>query len=309
MISGRLSKQLQHGLSLVELLVALAVSMVVVIAASAFFLASGQSRDTQESASILQDNARFATDIITRNIQQAGYQNYIWGSAGAGFRREVAPPTDGEPDLRGYNNSAAGTSTDHGLHDRSANRVNGSDTLVLRFQGSGVTTGDGSIIDCMGRPQPEPVSAGDRVYSVFEVRQSSGAEPELRCKYYSTSSGVGVFSSEVVVRGVETLQFMYGVDTDGDTYVDKWLNAKEVSPTSSTTPVDDWAKVKSVRVGMVLRSADRVAVAATTGSSTSTLAPLGSNFTQNNGDTLVVNSNDGRLRRVVTFTVNLRNPL
>jgi type IV pilus assembly protein PilW len=310
MSSRKLSVQRQRGLSLVELLVALAISMIIVIAAATFFLTSGRSRDTQEAASLLQDNARFATDLITRNIQQAGYQNYIWDSAGAGFRREVAPPSDGEPDLRGYNNSAAGTNTDHGLHDRSTNRVAGSDTLVARFQGSGVTAGDGSIIDCMGRPQPEPVSAGDRAYSIFEVRQPSGsAEPELRCKYYSTSSGVGAFSSEVIVRGVETLQFLYGVDTNGDTFVDKWLNAAEVSPTSSTTPVNDWAKVKSVRVGMVLRSPDRVSVAATTGSSTGTLAPLGSNFTQNNGDTLVVNSNDGRLRRVVTFTVNLRNAL
>lgn len=304
----RLPKQLQIGLSLIELLVALAISLVVVIAAAAFFLTSGRTRDTQESASLLQDNARFATDIITRNIQQAGYQNYIWSSAGASFRREVAPPSDDEPDLRGFNDTAAGTDLDHGVHGRSTNRVNRSDTLVARFQGSGLTTGDGSMIDCLGRPQAEPVSAGDRAYSIFEVRQSSSStEPELRCKTYN--SATGVFSSEVIVRGVETLQFMYGVDTNADTFVDKWLNAAEVSPAGSTTVKDDWAKVKSVRVGMVMRSPDRVSVAATTGSSTSTLVPLGSNFTQSNGDTLVVNSNDGRLRRVVTFTVNLRNIL
>jgi Tfp pilus assembly protein PilW len=92
MSSRKLSVQWQRGLSLVELLVALAISMIIVIAAATFFLTSGRSRDTQEAASLLQDNARFATDLITRNIQQAGYQNYIWDSAGAGFRREVAPP-------------------------------------------------------------------------------------------------------------------------------------------------------------------------------------------------------------------------
>ena len=111
------------------------------------------------------------------------------------------------------------------------------------------------------------------------------------------------------MRGVEMLQFMYGVDTGTDTFVDKWLNAAEVSPTASTTPIADWAKVKSVRVGMILRSPNRVTVAAGT---TTTMAPLGSNFSQSNSsfpDTLVVNNSDGRLRRVVTFTVNLRNPL
>ena len=298
-------RQFQTGLTLVELMVSLVISMTIVIAASSFYLGSGRSRDSQEAASILQDNARFATEIITRNIQQAGYQNYIWSTQGAAGRREVMAPPDSEPDLRGYNNSAAGTSTDHGVHDRSTNRVNNSDTLVVRFQGSGASPGDGSMIDCLGRPQPEPTVAGDRAYSVFEVRQSSATtEPELRCKYYN--SATSTFSSEVVVRGVEKLQFMYGVDTNGDTYVDRWRNASEVDVTSNA--ISDWSVVRSVRVGMVLRYPGRTTVGAS-GSGTTTLAPLGTNFSQGVNDNLVVDRGDGFLRRVVTFTVNLRNSL
>lgn len=296
----------QRGLTLIELLVSLAISMVIVIAAASFYLSSGRSRDTQEAASVLQDNARFATDIITRNIQQAGYQNYIWDTKGALGRREVLAPSDGEPDLRGYNNTAAGTSTDNGAHNRSTNRVNSSDTLVVRFQGSGTAPGDGSMIDCLGRPQPEPTVAGTRAYSIFELRQATGSlEPELKCKFYN--SATGLFTSEVVIRGVETLQFMYGVDTNNDSFVDKWLNAAEVDAISGNV-LSDWARVRSVRVGMVLRSPDRVTVNSSSTGST-TFAPLGINFTQSNGDTLVANSSDGRLRRVVTFTVNMRNPL
>lgn len=312
-MSSRSIRRVQRGLTLVELLVSLVISMVIVIAAASFYLSSGRSRDTQEAASVLQDNARFATEIITRNIQQAGYQNYIWSTAGAAGRREVLAPSDGEPDISGYNNTAAGTSTDNGVHNRSNNRINNSDTLIVRFQGSGTSpSGDGSMIDCLGRPQPDPTFAGERVYSIFEVRQSStSVEPELKCKYSSWTSGVQTYTSEVVVRGVEMLQFMYGVDTDGDSFVDKWLNAAEVNPGGSTTAIADWSKVKSVRVGMVLRSPDRVTVASSAGGTT-TMAPLGANFTQSNvsyPDTLVVNSSDGRLRRMVTFTVNLRNPL
>jgi type IV pilus assembly protein PilW len=302
------AKRTQQGFTLVELMVSLVLTMVIVIAAASFFISSGRSRDTQEGASVLQDNVRFATDIITRNIQQAGYQNYVWSSAGAQMRREVVATTGSEPDIRGYNNTAAGSSLDNGVHDRTANRINNSDSLVLRFQGSGSPSGDGSIIDCLGRPQPDPVDLTSRAYSIFEVQQRTGnAEPELRCKYNNISSGI--FTSEVIVRGVETLQFMYGVDTNNDSYIDKWLNAAEVSPTSSTTVVADWARVKSVRVGMVLRSPGPVTVAPTSGTSTVTLAPLGANFSQNVSDTLVVNNSDGRLRRVVTFTVNLRNAI
>jgi type IV pilus assembly protein PilW len=301
---GRLG---QGGLTLVELLVSMTLSLVIVIAASAFFLNSGRTRDTQDEASQMQDNIRFTTDLITRNLQQAGFQNYMWASAGAVNRREVIPAADGEPDVRGYNDSAAAGSIDHGEHGRSTNRVNNSDTLVIRFQGSGASPGDGSMVDCLGRPQPEPLLAGDRAFSIFEVRQAAGAEPELRCKYFN--SATGNYISEPIVRGVESLQFMYGVDTNADSFIDKWLNAAEVSPTVSTTALADWARVRSVRVGMVFRSPNRVAVPASSAASSVTLQPLGTNLSQSANDRLTVSSTDGRLRRVVTFTVNLRNAL
>jgi len=293
-------------LTLIELLVALAISMVIVIAAAAFFLGSSRSRDTQDAAGTLQENARFATDIITKSIQQAGYQNYIWSTVGASMRREVSPPADGEPDLRGYNNSAAAGGADNGVHNRTANRVNNSDTLIIRFQGSGAGSGDGSMIDCRGKPLPEPDLLVTRGFSIFEVRPgSTTVEPELRCKYGSTASGVLVFVAEPVVRGVESLQFMYGVDTDSDTVIDRWRNAAEVDAATQ------WPQVRAVRVGMVLRSPDRVTVTSSA-AGTTTVAPLGASFSQNlpaAPDSLVVDPKDGRLRKVVTFTVNLRNTL
>lgn len=299
-----------RGLTLVELLVALAISLVIVIAASAFFLSSSRSRDTQDGASQLQDNARFATEMITKNIQQAGYQNYIWNTAGAVARREVSPPSDEQPDIRGFNNSAAGSGIDFTSstwgHNKTTNRVNNSDALVVRFQGSGSGSGDGSIIDCMGRPQPEPAVAGDRAYSIFEVNQSGTGEPELRCRYV-TATGV---ATEPIVRGVESLQLLYGVDTDADAVADTWKNAQEVdNGCLAAACITNWQQVRVVRVGMVFRSPTAVAVTAVSG--TSTLSPLGANFSQGSvsPDTLTVNSSDGRLRKVVTFTVNVRNTL
>lgn len=307
----------QGGLTLIELMVALAISLLIVIAAASFFLNSSKTRETQEAASLLQDNARYATEILTKSIEQTGYQNYAWGSSGATVRREVVAPSDGEPDIRGYNNTAAGTSLNNGAHNTATNRVNNSDTLIIRYQGSGTAPGDGSMIDCRGEPQPESSTVTARAYSIFEVRRDSAtSEPELRCKYYNAATSL--FSAERIVRGVETFQVMYGVDTNSDSFVDKWLNAAEVNPGGDTTALVDWAKVKSVRVGMVLRSPGRVVDAAPL---STTLKPLGANFSQDVNDNYVgdsasstpaeghFNASDGRLRKVVTFTVNLRNPL
>lgn len=300
----------QHkGLTLVELLVALAISLVIVIAAAALFLGSSRSRDTQDGASQLQDNARFATEVITRNIQQAGYQNYIWNSTGAIARREVSPSADGQPDIRGYNNAPGGSFSGFGGtswgHNKPSTRVNNSDVLVTRFQGAGAASGDGSIIDCRGAPQAETAVGVDRAFSVFEVYESSTGEPELGCRYQGSTQVVPI------VRGVESLQVLYGVDTNGDSIADSWKNANEVdNGCTGVACVAKWQQVRVVRVGMVLRSPTAVAVSSATG--TSTVAPLGANFSQGIAaapDTLTVNNTDGRLRKVVTFTVNIRNTL
>jgi type IV pilus assembly protein PilW len=298
---------LQYGLTLVELLVSVVISSFIVIAATSFFVGTSRSRDTQDAAALLEDNARFATDLITRNLQQAGFQNYQWDAnpARQALIREViaAGSSDGEPDIRGYNNSATGSDLDQGAHDRATARVNNSDTLVVRFHGANNAAGsaaDGSMIDCLGRSQPATTSVTDRVFSIFEVRQT-GSEPELYCKYKASSG----FSREVIVRGVESFQVMYGVDNNADSFVDKWLDAKQVDALSANA-LNAWARVRSVRVGMVMRSPNRVALASSAGS----YKPLGDNFTSSSdtGSTLTV-SDDGRLRRVVTFTVNLRNNL
>ena len=79
----------QAGFSIVELLVSLAISSIIVLASTAFFLNSSRSRDAQDAAGLLQDNARFLTEILTKNIQQTGYQNYIYNRDGAKNRREL----------------------------------------------------------------------------------------------------------------------------------------------------------------------------------------------------------------------------
>ena len=300
----------QQGLTLVELLVSLAIASTTMVAVSALYLGASGSRDTQEAAALLQDNARFVTELLTRQLQQAGYQSLLWTpdpQAQALLREGLATGSlDGEPDLRGHNNSATGSGADHGQHDRASNRINHSDTLVVRHHGASNALGaDGSMVDCLGRAQAAPTPANATVRSVFDGRRASATgEPELRCKYRTASGG---FASEVLVRGVEVLQLLYGVDTDGDAVADQWLNARQVDA-MNTDPQRAWAAVRAVRVGLVLRSPQR----ATVTDASASLQPLGPHLTPADGTDPGASfsaSNDGRLRRVLTFTVHLRNPL
>jgi type IV pilus assembly protein PilW len=60
-------------LSLVELLVALGVGLLLTAAVSQIFLSSRQTERLQDAMSQVQDNGRFALDLIVSDLQQVGY--------------------------------------------------------------------------------------------------------------------------------------------------------------------------------------------------------------------------------------------
>lgn len=62
-----------RGISLVELLVGITVSMLTVLAITQVFLASEEQRRVPSSLATTQVNAILALDAIQRDIQQAGY--------------------------------------------------------------------------------------------------------------------------------------------------------------------------------------------------------------------------------------------
>ncbi len=63
----------QHGLSLVEILIAITISVVLLAGVEKVFVSSKQTYRVQDALSRVQENARFAADFLTRNIRMAGY--------------------------------------------------------------------------------------------------------------------------------------------------------------------------------------------------------------------------------------------
>ena len=62
-----------HGLTLVELLVAMTLGLLITLAAVAALLVGQQGFRSIDAASQVRDNTRFASDIMRRVILQAGY--------------------------------------------------------------------------------------------------------------------------------------------------------------------------------------------------------------------------------------------
>lgn len=310
----------QHGLSLVELLVALTLSTLIALAGVASLTVARQGINSVDASSQLEDNARFATSLMRRLIVQTGYLEEKYAmDFGSEFKMGAA--SDIEPNLKGFNDAlynqalVIGTST-----TPSASLVNGSDMLVLRYQAgeTAVNSGvaDQTMINCSGGTATvtAAINATDRMVSVFHVATSAQTgEPSLMCTWVNDA---GTWSTQPLIEGVESMQILYGVDgvtasaaptAVPDSVPEAYLRADQLTAPSNADTLLNWRRVRSVRIGLVLRgppgSAPESAVPAQ--------YPLGAAGVMDSADDTgseFAAQTDGRLRQTVTFTVHLRNP-
>ena len=63
----------QRGLSLVEIMIAVTISVVLLAGVGKIFVSSKQTYRVQDALSRVQENGRFAADFLSRGIRMAGY--------------------------------------------------------------------------------------------------------------------------------------------------------------------------------------------------------------------------------------------
>ena len=338
------ARRFQNGLTLIELLVALAVGLIVVLVATTALVISQQGYRTVDSSTQLRDRERFAIDLLSRVIVQAGYQDY--GSTNIALRSTAnLAGINPEPDIFGWNNAVYATPGNLALSgiteivngNRPTSSLctaadtsckNGSDILVVRYQGatshSDTTKPDNSMINCRGEGEIglKFNDVNDRAFSIFHVTRGVNGEPSLSCSYYNfdySPGGVsGWIASTPMVEGVESFQVLYG--TEGvvpssvpsttatlDTVSERWLRADELTVAGNAAATrENFRRVRAVRIGLVMRGA----VGSAQQTTTATFAPLGSYFTSanDNGSSFAAPA-DARVRLQNTFTVHLRNDL
>jgi type IV pilus assembly protein PilW len=235
MQNSKLNKQL--GFTLVELMVALALSLLVVAASVSALLVSRQGFTSIDAASQLRDNARFASDFITRLSVQSGFKDtkHVDTTSHSLFK-SIGTPSDPDTPVFGYNNAKLGSGTDPLATSVNNSRdtncpaaegtscANGSDILVLRYQagskntdsgaGSGPAEIDNAMFNCAGiRELNTPTSPSDVIESMLYVdRSGTNLEPTLMCKYRSSSGASWVPAPTPLVQGVESFQILYGTD-------------------------------------------------------------------------------------------------
>lgn len=321
-------RRIERGLTLVELIISLVLALVVILAAATALRVARRGFATVDAMGQLQDNARFAVELIQRVASQSGYldDGYAVQTRPRDFPLADAPQTPGA--VQGYDDAlapdgavgvngsrGAGCTTAAGPACRQAG-----DVLVLRTQAAarspGALESDHASIDCMGDTlKTAPAHRDDLGVSVLYVDVGSDGEPSLMCRAGSTA---GLASRpQPMIQGVESFQVLYGVDgvtpnapADAAAVVDgvaeRYLRADQMVVAGDTAAThENWRRVRSLRIGLVLRgppddARDRAPapVLHPLGAGMSSAADPGSRF---------VPETDGRLRQTVAFTIQLRN--
>lgn len=214
-LTRRTSRRTVRGFTLVELLIAMTISIILLAGLIFTFIAVRTTFTSQTGLSQLQDDQRVAINVLSEVIQEAGYfpspQTIV---AATQFPTDSNFTTAAGQIVVGTGNGATGT---------------GADIVTVRFAGSqaGSTTSD-FILNCNGTANTSTVAIQTFV-NQFTVNTAN----ELTC-------AVNGATPVALVGNVSSWSVLYGVDTDGDGSANQYYNANSVSTL--------WNQVMSVRL-------------------------------------------------------------
>lgn len=263
-----------RGFSLLELMFAMTIGLVLSLAVGQIFLGSRAGFTSNDNLSRVQENARYALGLLSREIRLSTYRS------DPRVARATLYPLATAPSLTGADGGTGGVPVS-GL----------SDTITVRFQGSGTGTGtaDGTVQDCVGNR----IDTGAAVVNTLLIQNdaANNNEPTLFCNTVTTACVAATCFA--LVPGVENMQVLYGEDINSgaaspnpDGSIDRWVTAANVT---------NWDNVLSVRISLLLRTDDRVGTT------------VDAKSYSMSGTNVYAPGNDTRLRRVFTTVINLRN--
>lgn len=249
------------GFSLIETMIAILISTIMLAGLVQIFWTSKVVSQVENNYIDIQENARFAVSYLSRIVRLAGYRSTP--ASGISYTDIDALFPNSAPYITGTN----GTGT------------NGSDTLTIRYQGSGNGTGtpDGTVRDCLNNS----VDANTVVTNTFSIN----ANNELQCQAINPNATT-TNSTQTLIANVENMQILYGEDLDGNGTADRYVYAGY--------PTLDLSRVVSLRINLLFRSNDSVDLTPTP----ITYYLNGATYTPTDGSFL---------RQPLTFTVVLRN--
>lgn len=215
-------------MSLVELLIAMALGTFLSVITLQTYLSSGHTEVIIRNSSFIQENVRFALQIMSNSIQKAGYREVTDDrdifSLNAGFEFAI---TGEDPTVIFTEASQIVWGLEGG------DDVN--DELFIRYK---VFGGDGDgldspVVDCHGQqiafnPASESVGFVQLRYFLNDNGLSCVANRiYAEGSFDFDGSSEPIESNQPIVEGVTGMQLIYGYDADGDGSADNYMLAND----------------------------------------------------------------------------------
>jgi len=312
-LANAVARRRQGGMTLVELMVAVTIGLILLAGVIQIFSSSKQLYRVQEATSRLQENGRYAMNLLSREIRMAGF----WGCGSTGADVEVtidmtkpdaanlpspnsnggidgADGAGGAPDsitlsgafgtgiwVYSHNVSAASLDvpTGNGLEVGDAILIcDGSHITYSQISGPTNPSTAGNMVVNTG----SSVSPGNTSKTAYQFVPPAEVYKTQKVTYSiqnDTSGQPALFVTDKgvdqeLVEGVEDMQILYGEDTNADQTADRYVPAG--------TAGLNMENVVSVRVTLTLQTVeDNVALTTANG--------------------------DKRIRKNFTSTITLRN--
>ena len=206
----RIDARESSGFTIVEIMVAMTISLILLLGVIQIFMASQTSYSMQSGVARLQENARFALDIIARSVSMAGAQGATAINTAATYDN--------------YNNESFSPNS------ADVQAVAGTDTISLSYT---------AATDCQGE------ATGGTATDIYFIGVNP-TDPDLIPNLYCNNGG----DSQPLAEGVENLQILFGEDTsnpkDGvaNVYVSRgnvtnWGRIASIRIAILTSTVDD----------------------------------------------------------------------
>jgi type IV pilus assembly protein PilW len=333
----------QSGVSLIEIMLALMLSLILLAGVGQIYISSKQTYRVQDGQSRLQENVRYALDLLTENIRETGFQGCrrlgstniaVIGLAPANDFSTATAITGYDAEGTGWESGwnpvlpvtltnvvigtdvitvqygatcggmpidpATSTNTSLSIPSTNSCNVGAADMLLVAdcdnvdvFRASAVATNAGLTtvtINGIGNSQNNLSKAYTLASAelmrfnsyTYYIRLDVNGQPALWRMDNTVAAGGN--NPVALVEGIEDMQVVYGVDTDGDNIANQFQTAAVVA---------NWAQVVSVRITLTARSVGENADRLTT--------------TQRNYVFNGANTQDYRLVKTFTSTISLRN--
>lgn len=329
-----ISSREQKGLGLIELMIAMTLGLVLLGGIGYVYLGSSSAFRTTENLSRVQENARYALEVMSRDIRMAGYIGC--GNIATMTVKTIASPPVPAMSLNnaliGYDNGSGWTNPSTGP---TVSRVAGDVLSIMAAYSSGANL-SGNLTPSNANVQingnPNGFKQGDVLVvtdcanaDVFKVTNSPGNSGTVTLAHGSGSNSgnrTGTYGSDAFVMRVDQYSYFIGNNTAGNRSLyrvgfdsnaqelvenvhDMQLrygldtNADGTVDSYSTAPAT-WTQVVSVTVNLLMRSPDN------------NIATAAQSVTFNNSTfsaSAAAAADRTRLYQVFSSTVGVRNRL